>query len=122
MKKLLNISNHTLGLEQIDELASKGYQVVELPTELKQKWGQLTPDNYHEVCHEIKDFMVENEVDATHVAGFAPAVNYFVNKVSVVSNNYYAYSARDLIVEVTKPDGTVVKEAKFRHKGFYLYD
>ena len=122
MKKILNVSNHVFGLDQINELTEKGYQVVELPAELKQKWGQLSPDNYHEVCWEIKDFMVNNDIDATHVAGFAPAVNFFVGKVSTVPDNYYAYSARDVIVEVTKEDGTVVKEAKFRHKGFYKYD
>ena len=121
MKKILNVSNHTLGLDQINELALMGYQVIELPEDLIQIWGQLTPDNYHEVCHRVRDFMSDNHVDATHVAGFAPAVNYFVTKVSIVFDNYYAYSARD-VIEVTKPDGTVVKEAKFRHKGFYKYD
>ena len=74
-----------------------------------------------QVKWEKENSFTENHVDATHVAGFAPAVNYFVNKVSIVFDNYYAYSARD-VVEVTKEDGSVVKEAKFRHKGFYKYD
>lgn len=122
MKKILNISNHTLGLDQINELALMGYQVEELPTELKTAWGQLSPDNYREVCWKIRDYMVENHVDATHIAGFPAAVNFFLKRVTIVFDNYYAYSARDVEVEVTKPDGTVVKEAKFRHKGFYKYD
>ena len=74
-----------------------------------------------QVKWEKENSFTENHVDATHVAGFAPAVNYFVNKVSIVFDNYYAYSARD-VVEVTKEDGSVVKEAKFRHKGVYKYD
>lgn len=121
MKKLLNISNHTFGLDQINELAAKGYQVVELPAELKQKWGQLTPDNYHEVCWEIKDFMVNNHVDATHVAGFPAAVNFFIKNVSIVFDNYYAYSER-IAIEEPQADGTVVKKSVFKHKGFYKYD
>lgn len=121
MKKILNISNHTLGLDQIQELASKGYQVVELPEDLKQKWGQLSPDNYHEVCWAIKDFMTENHVDATHIAGFPAAVNFFLKRVTIVFDNYYAYSER-VSVEEPQPDGSVVKKNVFRHKGFYLYD
>ena len=120
MKKILNVSNHTLGLDQIQELAMMGYQVVELPEDLKKAWGQLTPDTYHGVCNKIKNYMAENHVDATHVAGFPAAVNYFV-KNSIVFDNYYAYSERVAIEEV-QPDGTVAKKSVFKHKGFYKYD
>lgn len=120
MKKILNVSNHTLGLDQIQELASLGYQVVELPDDLKKAWAQLSPDNYHEVCNKIKDFMTEHHVDATHVAGFPAAVNYFV-KTSIVFDNYYAYSER-VSVEEAQPDGSVIKKNVFKHKGFYKYD
>ena len=105
MKKILNVSNHTLGLDQIQELAMMGYQVVELPEDLKNK---------------IRNYMAENHVDATHVAGFPAAVNYFV-KNSIVFDNYYAYSERVAIEEV-QPDGTVAKKSVFKHKGFYKYD
>lgn len=121
MKKILNISNHTLGLDQINELALMGYQVEELPEELKKAWGQLTPDNYAEVCWKIRDYMVDNHVDATHVAGFPAAVNFFLKRVTTVFDNYYAYSER-VSVEETLADGSVVKKNVFRHKGFYLYD
>lgn len=121
MKKILNISNHVLGLDQINELALMGYQVIELPDELKKEWAQLSPETYHGVCHKIRDFMANNHVDATHVAGFPAAVNYFVNKVSIVFDNYYAYSER-VSVEEAQPDGSVIKKNIFKHKGFYKYD
>lgn len=120
MKKILNVSNHTLGLDQLQELAMMGYQVVELPEELKKEWAQLSPDTYHGVCNKIRNFMAENHVDATHVAGFPAAVNYFV-KNSIVFDNYYAYSER-VSVEETLADGSVVKKNVFKHKGFYKYD
>lgn len=120
MKKILNVSNHTLGLDQLQELAMLGYQVVELPEDLKKEWTQLSPDTYHEVCNRIKKYMVDNHVDATHVAGFPAAVNYFV-KNSIVFDNYYAYSER-VSIEEPQPDGSVIKKNVFKHKGFYKYD
>lgn len=120
MKKILNVSNHTLGLDQLQELAMLGYQVVELPEDLKKEWAQLSPDTYHGLCNRIKKYMIDNHVDATHVAGFPAAVNYFV-KNSIVFDNYYAYSER-VSIEEPQPDGSVIKKNIFKHKGFYRYD
>lgn len=66
MKKLLNVSNHVLGLNQLQELQDKGFDVVELPDNLKSIWGQLTPDNYLSTCNDIVTFAEENGIEGFH--------------------------------------------------------
>jgi len=122
MKKILNMSNHTLTGEQIAELSSMGYEVVELTAEDKQIWGSLNPDNYEDVIYRImEDSDTRYDVDAYHIAGFPPAV---VNAVCLASTldmpAYYAYSER-VSEEVHQPDGTVKKINVFKHLGFFNY-
>lgn len=119
MKKMLNASNHTMGLNQIKELEDKGYVIVELSDELKKQWGQLTPSNYVQVCNSIVDYMEENGCTGIHLAGFPPAVTLLCADLNADVEVLYAYSERDTVeVEI---DGQVVKKSIFTHKGFFPY-
>ena len=120
MKKLLNCSNHVLGLNQLAELETMGYVVVELPDTLKSVWGQLTPDNYLRVCNDVVAFAEENGIEAFHVAGFPAAVTALCIDIYPTTPIFYAYSER-MSIEEPQPDGSVVKKNVFKHKGFYPY-
>ena len=120
MKNMLNLSNHTLGLNQIEELEKMGYVIVELSPELKAKWGQLTPFNYREVCNEAIEYGEQNNCTALHVAGFPAAVNLICQDLLPSTPAYYAFSERQTVeVEV---EGQVVKKSIFKHIGFFEYD
>ena len=119
MKKMLNCSNHVLGLNQLKELEEKGYIVVELSDELKSKWGQLNPENYISVCNDIVSFMEENDCSGIHLAGFPAAVTLLCIDLNADVEVVYAYSERNTVeVEI---DNQVVKKSIFTHKGFYPY-
>ena len=118
MKKILNVSNHVLGLDQIKELAEKGYEVVELSQELKTQWAQLNPETYVDVCNQVTSFADKVGASAMHIAGFPAAVTYVVSKN--IMPFYYAYSER-VSIEEPQEDGSVLKKNVFRHKGFYQY-
>lgn len=120
MKKLLNVSNHVLGLNQIAELQEKGFVVVELPDNLKSVWAQLTPENYLSVCNDVVTFAEENGIEGFHIAGFPAAVTALCIDLKPTVPVYYAYSER-VSVEEPQPDGSVVKKNIFKHKGFYQY-
>ena len=120
MKKMLNVSNHVLGLNQLAELETMGYVVVELPDTLKSVWGQLTPDNYLRVCNDVVSFAEENGIEGFHIAGFPAAVTALCIDLKPTVPVYYAYSER-VSVEEAQPDGSVVKKNVFKHKGFYQY-
>lgn len=114
MNYLLNVSNHNLTKEQIEELNKRGYQVIEMQEKDKLAWGQLNPSNYKEIADRIlKNYGVE----AYHVAGFAPAVAYFVSKADFC---FYAYSERKSIEK--EVNGVITKTSIFEHKGFFMYE
>ena len=119
MKKLLNCSNHVLGLNQLQELQNKGYDVVELSDDLKKVWGQLNPENYAEVCNNVVEFMEQNNCEGIHLAGFPAAVTLLCIDLNPTVEVLYAYSERDVVeIEV---EGQIVKKSIFTHKGFYPY-
>ena len=129
MKKILNVQNHSLTVEQVNELANKGFEVIELPEHLKKEWGNLTPDNYLDVVVEIWLLEHNNEPIMNYiVSGFSPAVAEMVcmsqdrdiYPIGEEPHLYYAYSQRES-VEVEQEDGTVIKKSVFKHKGFYRY-
>lgn len=115
MKKILNVSNHILTDFQKEELKSLGFEVVELEVEDKKSWGQLNPWNYKNVCSEILE---KYQVEAYHLAGFPPAVNYFCLRTK--KECFYAYSERKAI-EKKDETGKMVKTSIFEHKGFFKY-
>lgn len=122
MKKILNLSNHVLTQEQIAELSSMGYEIVELNAEDKQRWSQLNLNNYENVVYRIMEAEeTRYNVDCFHVAGFPPAVVLAVNTAfHLGKRSVYAYSER-VSEEVHQPDGTVKKMNIFKHLGFFNY-
>ena len=119
MLKLLNVSNHVMGLEQIKELEEKGYVIVELPEDLKSRWAQMNPETYGRVCNDIIEWAEENDINAMHLAGFPAAVVLMCADIDRIPL-YYAYSER-VSVESVKENGSVEKRNIFKHKGFYRY-
>ena len=115
MKKILNLSNHILNSQQIEELNSRGLKLVELDELDKRLWSQLNPHNYKLIAASI---LVKYSVDFYHLAGFPAAVVYVCNQKE--NKCYYAFSER-CSVEELQSDGSVVKKNIFKHKGFYLY-
>ena len=121
-ERFLNISNHELTQVQIEELKSYGVQeIIELPNCFKTDWSQLTPDNYRQICEELKIFMKENDIWDAHLAGFPAAVNYLCLKPVRGQSFYFAFSERQS-KEETLPDGSVKKTNVFVHKGFFPYE
>lgn len=129
MKKILNVQNHSLTVEQVKELNNKGFEVIELPEDLKKEWGNLIPGNYINVVAEIWLLKHNNEPIMNYiVSGFSPAVATMVcmsndrdiYPVGEEPHLYYAYSQRESVEEVQE-DGAVIKKSVFKHKGFYRY-
>lgn len=117
--KMLNVSNHKFTEDQMRDLEARGLELMELPIELKTKWGSMTPENYKDICDEVKDIAINTpEISVLHVAGFQPAIVYLLSIYP--GEAVYAYSERS-VVEVTQPDGSVKKESSFKHKGFFSY-
>lgn len=112
--KILNLSNHKLTEEQINELQTKWkFKVVELD----EKDHEISPNNDSLETIRIMD---KYEVDAYHVAGFAPAVVCAVNYAKEKGKrSFYAYSERKSVEK--QENGRIVKTSIFEHKGFYLY-
>lgn len=119
MLKMLNVSNHTMGLEQLEEIHAKGYDLVELPDDLKARWAQMDPETYGRVCNDVVEWAEENGINAMHLAGFPAAVVLMCADIDRIPL-YYAYSER-VSIENAKEDGSVEKRNIFKHKGFYRY-
>ena len=119
MLKLLNVSNHVMGLEQIKELEEKGYIIVELPEDLKSRWSQMDPETYARTCNDVVEYAELNGINAMHLAGFPPAVVLICMDIDRIPL-YYAYSER-VSIENVKEDGSVEKRNVFKHKGFFRY-
>lgn len=118
--KMLNVSNHKFTPEQVDDLKRNWEvtEIIELPNELKTKWGNLTPTDYKDVCKEvISEAYKLDEVPYMHIAGFPAAVCEIVKEYPLC---LYAYSER-LSQDIPQEDGTVKKISVFNHKGFYRY-
>lgn len=115
--KILNLSNHQLTKEQIDELTDQGFTIVELDEKSKKLWGQLNPENYKDV---VDDIFERYSCECYHIAGFAPAIVYVCRIINSSNRKaVYAYSERKTVEK--QEDGKVVKTSILEHKGFYLY-
>mgnify|MGYP000054464484 CR=1 FL=1 len=117
--KLLNVSNHKFTPEQVEDLKKNWeiLEIVELPTDLKNSWGNLNPENYKSVCDSIIELAEKEDHPYLHLAGFAPAINYIAQNYPIC---IYAYSER-ISEDIPQPDGSVKKVSTFNHKGFYRY-
>jgi len=119
MLRMLNVSNHVMGLDQLEEIHNLGYDLIELPEDLKVRWGQMKPENYGRVCNDIIAWAEENNIQSMHLAGFAPAVVLICADIDRIPL-YYAYSER-VSVDIPQPDGSIKKDSKFKHLGFFRY-
>ena len=80
MSKFLNVTNHQLTAVQLQDIINNGFEVVELPPELKTQWGQLNVDNWRDAVEAVWSFICKEEVEAAMIAGYAPAVFNLVNQ------------------------------------------
>ena len=129
---IINISNHKLNENQ-----TSSQEVVELPQELKARWGQITPEEVIDLCEDILSWVqdltrYEDEKTYIHIAGHASAVHYIVDNIkygSVTARDrssqfngvvMYAHSVRES-VESVQEDGSVVKRNVFNFQGWYNY-
>ncbi len=119
--KFLNISNHAMTQDQITELAAKGYEVTELPQDLKDRWSQCDPETYTALCKEIMDYMDDQEIYEAMLAGYPAAVVYMCVNARPGVTFFYAHTKR-VSVEEQLADGSVVKRNVFKHEGFHVYD
>lgn len=119
VRYFLNISNHNLTPDQLVELSRLGFDVKELPADLKARWAQCDPSTYRELVKDIAQYMEDNGISAAHLAGYALAVVAMV--MSHPEMDFYAAHSVRESVEETLPDGSVVKKNVFKHQGFYQY-
>lgn len=108
-----------MGLKQLEEIHAKGYDLVELPDDLKARWAQMDPETYARTCNDVVEYAELNGINAMHLAGFPPAVVLICMDIDRIPL-YYAYSER-VSIENVKEDGSVEKRNIFKHKGFYRY-
>lgn len=126
MKKILNVSNHTLTQEQITDLKNKygEIELLELPEDLKRFWSKLTPNNYQDICEDIDEYINNEFIDIIHLAGFTPAVVYLIriNEYLIDEGEIkFIYSYSERISEEKEVNGEVIKTSIFKHKGWYNY-
>ena len=123
-KLFLNVSNHALTKDQLEEIQVKGFSVMELEEDMKKAWGSMNPSNWRETCDQvIRVVLTYDDLDTTIetalVAGYTPAVVYLTNELSKYGTTpLYAHTDR-VSVEKTNEDGTVTKTNIFKHSGFY---
>ena len=124
-KIFINATNHALTQAQLQDVAEKGFEVMELTAGLKAYWGACTASNWKIIYEEFIAFvdglaMEKGGADiAAMIAGYAPLVYNCVADMTIDGHKaLYADSKRES-VEKTMEDGSVVKSNVFRHSGFY---
>lgn len=118
--KIVNITNHKLTVDQLEDLKSSGVtEIIELPETFKEAWGSMNPANWKFVCNDIEVFTKNIGAEVCLIAGYTPAVVYLANS-DLLRNVHKLYSHSDRVsVEKHNEDGTVVKTNVFKHVGFY---
>lgn len=120
-KIFLNVSNHTLTKDQLEEIQTKGFSVMELEENLKRAWGSMNPSNWRETCNEVINVVIDMDItiETSLIAGYTPAVVYLTNELNRYGTTpLYAHTDR-VSVEKANEDGTVTKTNVFKHTGFY---
>lgn len=122
MRTIFNCTSHNLTAEQ-----RVGFDVVELPVDLKAQWGQVTELSKEGIADDVVSIVTQaiagpNSDNLILVHGH-PGVTYLVvSRLKGVPGivPVYAESVRDS-VEEKQPDGSVKKVSVFRHLGFREY-
>jgi hypothetical protein len=124
MGMIFNCTSHNLTAEQ-----REGYDVVELPADLKAQWGQVTELSKEGIADDVVSVVTQAFAGSGY--GFEgmvlvqghPGVTYMVvSRLKGVPGitPVYAESARDSREE-QQPDGSIKKVSVFRHLGFREY-
>lgn len=123
-KIFYNVSNHSLTKDQMSEIETKGFSVMELEENLKKAWGSMNPSNWRETCDQVIRVVLtyddlDTSIETALVAGYTPAVVYLTNELNKYGTTpLYAHTDR-VSVEKINEDGTVTKTNVFKHGGFY---
>ena len=122
MSKFLNVSNHVLTQDQLDDLDRMGFEeVLELPEDLKSRWGNCDPETYQDVCDDIVKYMDDNNIPSAHLAGYPAAVAYMCMTYISMDNMFYFSHTKRVSEEVRNPDGSVTKRNVFKHEGWHQF-
>ena len=123
--KFFNITNHQLTAAQKEDLFNNWgiTEIVELPDELKQIWGNVSPkylpiDILVKVIAPLRAFIFSQaEKGVVMVMGEFSSVYRLIQELKRDFVIVVATSKRETIEEI-KEDGTVVKTAVFSHVQF----
>jgi hypothetical protein len=124
--KFFNVMSHDLTEDQRTVVERAGFEVVELPGDLKQRWGNIPPD-----------------VDPAYIAQLAAAVRCFMTEQLEAYPSFALIQGEPVLcfnlalmadpvvplvattrresIEVKQSDGSVKKESIFRHVQFRPY-
>lgn len=118
-----NISNHELTEDQIKEVEDNQLDIVELPADLKRKWGTMNPQNMLDTVNEVIAWIKTNhseDMEAALVAGYLPAVTLIVDRLyGMAVTPVFSHTDRQSVEEYV--DGKVIKKSVFKHEGFYAF-
>lgn len=125
MKKIfLNVSNHALTADQINEVMNLGMEVMELPENVKLAWANIDPHTIDEVVKKLIIGTIDVEeknaikISSALVAGHPGAVHQVVSAYEALGIiPVYAHTERESIEK--EIDGKVIKSSIFKHRGFY---
>ena len=127
MKVMINVSNHRL----TDAQTANVDKVVELPTDLKELWGNITPATVNDTVKQMFSFIDLEDFGAgdmdrvyVHIAGQSSAVYLLLDTLKeygyIQTIPVYAFSVRESIEK--EVDGKTVKTSVFNFKGWYRYE
>ena len=122
MKNLfLNITNHNLTGDQKLDININNFEPVELPEALKQRWGQMTPDNWKDTYEDVLKFALDLKADelVCLIAGYAPAVYNLTYDLDRRGDTVVFADSKRVSIESTDANGAVTKNSVFKHQGFY---
>jgi len=122
MRTIFNCTSHNLTPEQ-----REGFEVIELPFDLKAQWGQVTEESKEGIADDVVSIVTQaltgsDDGSLVLVQGH-PGVTYLVvSRLKGVPGivPVYAESVRDS-VEEKQADGSIKKVSVFRHLGFREY-
>lgn len=126
--KLINVTNHTLNQEQIEDAKRLGVtEFIELPDNLKAIWSNIPADeDIKGVDKHLKPLIefLANEIkkdDLVLVQGEHTATFLTINYVYNLFGKAVAATSKREVIEVINEDGSVSKKSIFKHVRFRFY-
>lgn len=132
--KFFNVTSHVLTDEQRSVIEAAGFEIVELPNHLKDRWFNVPPDASNEtlmaLVRDVATFIKAHDLGLFNIAliqgepvvchNMAEFIKYPGATKGVLVIPVVATTRREA-AEISQPDGTVKKESVFRHVGFRPY-